>query len=172
MARKICQTLFGLFVVYAILVGLFALIHYKGVERPDVVSVTGEFHVWVGSFFHAEPEPALPPGTLPAPTAPPSPAPLPTPTAPPRDPAEVKAEEERAAALRLVGEELIPEAEKKYNALGDEGPGFRDRQTEVLALLVRVRNILNPMLDRNPGDRDANRLWDKFTALQRAASKK
>jgi hypothetical protein len=169
MARRICQTLFGLAVAYALAVGLFALIHYKGVERPDVVSVAGDFHGWIGGFFRRSEPPAPPPGSIPPRVAPPAtpiastPAPVPAPAA---------VEDPRTSALVRVSTVLLPDAEKKMADLGSYGPGFDERRSDLLAVLVQVRDILNPMLERDPGDREANDLWTRYVAIKTAAGKR
>jgi hypothetical protein len=166
MARRICQTLFALAVAYAAAIGLYALLHYKGADRPDVGTIVADFHVWAGGVFRKEPPPAALPGVLPAPVE--VPAPPPTKSETPG----AAVEDERTRTLRTVSEVLLPEAERQMGALGQEGPGFKERQSEVLGVLIKVRDLLNPLLDANPQDREVNKLWDRFTQMQRAASKR
>ncbi|MHC5009396.1 MAG: hypothetical protein ACYTG6_00420 [Planctomycetota bacterium] len=156
--RSVARLCVGLVVLYFVAVGAFAVLHYDG-SRPAAGTVFGDFHAFLGFGSDAAPARAAPPA--PGPTvvqAPPThPAPLPPPPPDPLDRVD--------ATLRQVATEA-----PRLRTM-DRGPAFENARVTALARLSEAREILNPILDRDPENDRANRLWDRLQRLYVALKK-
>ncbi len=167
-ARRVYQSLFLLLVAYAAAIGAFALLHYRGEARPSAGTVLGDFHGtafgWIPAIFGSEDEPEPPAAPAPPPVPP---APVVVPVAAPPPP-----EDDRAATLRRVRSELLPEAERGLAAVTVGGEGQNEEKAKVLGILVRARDLLNTILDADPQDREAYELFKRCAELRGAVMKR
>jgi hypothetical protein len=170
MAKTFCRGVVGLAVLYALAVAAFALFHYEG-ERPDVPGLFADFHGWVGGLFGGsraaprEPRAEVPP----PPPPPPDPTPPPPPP-PPVQPPPAVARDPVETALSAIEDETLPRAETIARTLRDmdRGPDFDAKRGEVLGLLGKARDVLDPILEKTPAHPRANRLWDRLQNLSNA----
>jgi hypothetical protein len=165
MARRICQSLLAVAIVYALAVAVFSFLHYSPGERPDVVTTAKEFHLFVIGRLPAKsapPEPgAVPPA---APTPPPSVEPPPPPEPPPED--------ERAKAIRVVRDELLPRARRQLAEIPKAaGADHLDKKAEARKTLVEARDLLGPLLDRKRDDPDVQKVYQQVMDLLAPLSK-
>jgi hypothetical protein len=168
MARRLCQLLLALAVLYGIAVGAYAVFAYDG-KRPDVVTIAGEMHAWVRnglSYKYVPPSGAPAPGDLPpAHDAPPLPKLPPVPPGPPRD--------ARTTAVERVANELLPRAREQAKALADRSsPDFEIRRTAAMVTLNQARDLLGPYIDRGEADDAMRKLYKEVSDLLIAVRKK
>jgi hypothetical protein len=159
MARRLCQTLLAIALAYLAVLGLFALLAYRG-KRPDVLTMARDLNLFVvGRGAPARP-PAeagdVPPEVVPAPA--PAPAPVPAPALPETpDPAA----DPRARTLAKVRDELLPEAERLMAAIRTDSPSLQDDKARARTVLVTARDLLGALIDRDRADADAHKLYKR-----------
>lgn len=171
MARRLCQFLFALALLYAAGVTAFAFLHYEKDARPDVLTICTEMHAWVRSKLErSTPEP-VDPGSVPA-KRDPADLPLPAPVEPTEGKVSPPAGDPRSQALAKVRDELLPKAEGMARVLGTPGNAVADAKVRLRVVLVEARDLLGPMIDANPDDREAQRLYKRVSDLLIAADKR
>lgn len=167
MARRLCQFLFTIALLYAAAVGAYALFAYEG-TRPDVVTIAGDLHGWVAQKFHTTSAPTPPAGALPprkddvAPVPPPPPA-----VAPAEPPLDA-----RAAAIARVNDEYLPEATAVIEKMSAPGANVESLKVDATVILTRARDLLGPMVDANPSDRELSRTYKRVSDLMIAVHKR
>jgi hypothetical protein len=168
MARRLCQLLFTLALLYVAAVGAYAFFAYQS-PRPDVVTIAGEFHEWVRARFRPSPSPAPPPGTLPpfrdADAAPTS---IPLPPAPPAAPPT----DARSLAIAKVRDELLPEVKVIIGRMDDPDAKVQTLKVDARVVLVKARDLINPLRDGDPEDREAHRIGKQIDDLLIAVDKR
>jgi hypothetical protein len=179
-ARRLCQTLFTLILLYAAAIAAFGFFHYDAANRPSTGTVISEFHSTVGGyvagvFKSKPPETARVPASDAVP--PPKPEESPPPAPPPPSPAADSEEDDaapvgREAILRRVRDVLIPKAQQELSTVTKAGSGQLDAKGRVLGILVQARDLLNEILDEDPEDREANRLFQRVTEMRMAIEKR
>lgn len=167
MARRLCQFLFTLAVLYALAVGAFALFHYDG-TRPDVLTIAGDMHEWISARFRSStPKPAEP-GTIPPKRTdvvePPPPPPPPRLPPPPTD--------ARSRAITEVRDEILPKATEVIARMDDKGAKVQELKVEARVILVKGRDLLGALLDEKADDPEVQRLNKKVTDLLIAVDKR
>lgn len=186
MGKLISRVVVGLAVLYALGATGFAFAHYEG-EKPDVPTIVTDWNAWLGSLFTVKHNPKAPAETPPAPpeapkgTASPSePAPAPetatepTPAEPVlRQPPEGLSGE--ALELWKIEFQVLPAARKQAHALRDmsraDSEAFEKARTSIMAALSETRPLLNDILERDSGHRQANRLWSAMQEIYAAVKK-
>ncbi len=192
MARRICQALLAVALLYAGAVAAFAFLAYRG-PRPSVLEVARDFHLFVVG-RGTPPKPPEEPGGMPAPAAVPAagrsaepPEPPPVPPTPPDSPdpaaagapdagaavaSEKASADPRFAAIFRVRHVLLPRAEEKLAGLKAAGPDLLDRKADARAVLVSARDLIGPLLDRNRDDAEAQSLYQRVMDLLAALDKR
>lgn len=170
MARRLCQFLFTLAVLYALAVGAYAYFAY-GDARPDVLTIANDMHAWVrAKFASAAPKPpepgALPPLGTPPPAPPPPVVPeIPVPTPP-------SANDPRSKAIASVKDELLPKALELIGKMDDPGAAVQTLKVEARVVLVKARDLLGELLDKSAADREAQKLYKRVSDLLIAVDKR
>ncbi len=171
MARRLCQFLFTLALLYAAGVAAFAFLHYEKDARPDVLTICSEMHDWVRAKLKSSSPAPTDPGTVPAKREA-----VEVPPAPPAPPVDVKAEppanDPRARAIAKVRDELLPKAEDLAKAMDAPGSKLADAKVGLRVVLVEARDLLGPLLDANPDDREVHKLYKRVSDLLIAADKR
>lgn len=179
MAKLISRLVVGLALLYAGGATAFAYTHYDG-AKPDVPTILGDFHAWMGSLFSTKTNVPAAPTPGPAPAAPPAPAqteptssaapqPAPAPTPPPGAPSGLSAEDKE---LWRIQNDVLPQASTKARALRgmsrSDAAAFESARVEVLAMLGKSRTFLNGILERDADHQQANKLWNKLQEIYTA----
>jgi hypothetical protein len=165
MARRLCQFLLSLAVLYGLAVGAFSLFHYEG-NRPDVVTTARELHAWVLARLHGGASATPDPGGLPVPKEPPTPTPTPTPTV-------VAPLDARGKALARVKDDLLPQAEGELKAMEERGvKDLAGLKAKARATLVEARDLLGPLLDQKADDPPVQAAYKKVMQLLIAVDKR
>jgi len=171
MARRLCQFLFALALLYAAGVGAFAFFHYEKDARPDVLTICSDMHGWVrskiGSSAPAPVDPAAVPVRREAADPPPPP-----PTGPASAEIPPAANDPRSLAIAKVRDEILPKAEAMARLMGAPGTKVSDAKVELRVVLVEARDLLGPIVDANPDDREAQKLYKRVSDLLIAADKR
>lgn len=171
MARRLCQFLFTLALLYAAGVTAFAFLHYEKDARPDVLTICGDMHDWVRSKLKSSSPEPTDPGTVPVKREP-----VGAPPAPPTPAVDVKAEppanDPRSKAIAKVRDEILPKAEAMAKVMDAPGTKIADAKVALRVVLVEARDLLGPMIDANPDDREAGRLYKRVSDLLIAADKR
>lgn len=167
MARRLCQFLLLLVVLYGLAVGAYALFGYRG-DRPDVVTVASDLHGWVRNLLRYKYEPqggAPAQGEIPPRQDVPPPAPVPAVPAVKKD--------ARTEAVERVSLELLPRAKQLVKELEDRSsPDFEAHRTSALVALNQARDLLGPYLDNGQGDAEMQRLYKQVSELLAAVRKR
>jgi len=174
MARRLCQFLFTLAVLYGLAVGGFAYFGYDG-ARPDVLTIASDMHAWIGSKVQAAAPKAPEPGAIPplqTPGSPPTPPPPPpvVPTLP--SPTPPAANDPRSKAIASVEDELLPQALAIIGRMNDPGASVQALKVDARVVLVKARDLLGELLDKNGDDRQVQRLNKRVTDLLIAVDKR
>jgi len=178
MARRLCQFLFTLAILYGLAVGAFAYFNYAG-QRPDVLTIANDMHGWVRAKFASAtskpPEPgsiprlnadATPPASPPVgPDVTPVPTPIPSPTPP-------TADDPRSRAIAKVRDELLPEALVLIGKMDDPGAKVQTLKVDARVVLVKARDLLGELLDKKADDREVQKLNKRVTDLLIAVDKR
>lgn len=166
MARRLCQFLFTLAVLYGAAVGAFAMFHYAS-PRPDVLTIATEMHAYVAAKFQSTPPATPAPGVIPplrdetsAPPPPPPPPPPPAPTDP------------RSIAIAKVRDEILPEAKVVIAKMDDPGANVQILKVDARVILVRARDLLGALLDEKADDPEVQKLNKRVTDLLIAVDKR
>ena len=168
MARRICQGLLTLALLYVAAVIGFALLHYGKGDTPTLVTAAGDMHRALAGLFAKSPDPVPEPGTIPPPRdsdalPPPPPPPTPLPTS--NDP--------RVQALLKVSVHLLPEAEKLVRAIStDSEKSLDDRKADARNALIEARDVLGRLLDADRHDKEAHELYQRVMELLIAVDKR
>ncbi len=164
MARRLCQFLFTLAILYALAVGGFAYFNYQS-PRPDVLTIAGDMHGWVMGRFRSTPAPTLPPGSIPPLSTDVVPAPAPdVPAAPPED--------DRSRAIAKVRDEFLPAVDVIIRKMDDPGAQVQVLKVEAAALLTKARDLLGAQLDLRPDDAEVQKLNKRVQDLRAAVGKR
>jgi hypothetical protein len=167
MARRLCQLILALAVLYGLAVGAFALFAYDS-PRPDVVTIANGMHDWVrnGLKYKYEPPSGAPaPGDLPPTQTTPTPKLPPVPPGPPKD--------ARTTAVDRVANELLPRAREQVKTLADRSsPDFEIRRTATIVTLNQARDLLGPYIDNGQADDQMRKLYKEVSDLLVAVRKK
>ena len=166
MARRLCQFLLSLAVLYVLAVGAFSLFHYEK-DRPDVITTAGEFHAWILARLHSGSTPSTDPGGVPVPREAPPVAP-PPPVAPAVVPTDA-----RSVALARVRDELLPKAQAEIKTLNTRGiDDLAGAKAQARATLVDARDLLGGLLDTKKDDPEVQALYKRVMELLTAVSKR
>jgi len=171
MARRLCQFLFALALLYAAGVTAFAFLHYEKDARPDVLTICSEMHGWVRSKISSSTPATVDPAAVPArrdevvvpPPAPPYGA---------EGKGSPVASDPRSIAIAKVRDEILPKAEAMAKVMGAPGTKVSDSKVDLRVVLVEARDLLGPIVDANPDDREAQRLYKRVSDLLIAADKR
>ncbi len=176
MARRFCQFVFTLALLYGLAVGAFAWLHYSG-ARPDVLTIANDMHEWVRAKVAPaaakSPEPgSVPPLNTPGASTPTvSPAPLPS-AAPIPSPTPPTANDPRSKAIETVRDELLPEALEIIAKMDDPDAKVQTLKVDARVILVKARDLLGALLDQKSDDREVQRLNKRVTDLLIAVDKR
>lgn len=165
MARRLCQFLFTLVVLYVAVLAAFAWFHYEG-DRPDTLTTAGEFHEWIASKFRGPPPPRMPPPDVPAPIV------AGGPTSPTPEPPPPSADAPRSKAIAEVRDVLLPEAAAIIERMSAAGADVQTLRVDAAAVLVRARDLLGAQLDRKASDPEVQKLYKRVTDLRIAVEKR
>ena len=179
MARRLCQFLFTLALVYALAVGAYAYFGYTG-SRPDTLTIASDMHEWVQAKFRSAAPPPPEPGSLAplntpgtsstTPPAPPGVPNLPNPTPP--VPTPPTANDPRSRAIATVGDELLPKVMEIIGRMDDPGAQVQTLKVDARVVLVKARDLLGALLDEKADDREVQRLNKRVTDLLIAVDKR
>lgn len=148
----------GFVVLYAVSLGVFALLRYDE-SQPAAGRVIRDFHAFLGiGPTTARAAPELVPAPKPTVS---KPAPK-----PPRPIVRAPSPLDRVAGTIRRVRKLAPALKQEVR-----GEGFEEAQIELLSQLCDARDVLNEILDANPGHARANDLWDRLQELLAAIRK-